>query len=60
MKRKVYITPHTNVVNIQCTSIIALSEGEQTDVPLHNPDDEVDAGNALVKQQNYNVWDDQW
>jgi len=59
MKRKEYIRPQTDVVNILQTSFIALSGGEQTETPVHNPDDEVDAGSALVKQ-HYNVWDEQW
>jgi hypothetical protein len=33
-----------------------MSGGEQTEKPVHDPDDEVDAGSALVKQIGWDDW----
>ena len=48
MEKKTYIIPQMDVMDIQlCCNVLILSEGEQTDVPVGNPDDEIDAGEAL-------------
>jgi len=56
MKQDKYIAPHAKIIDIQPTHIIAMSGGEQTEKPVHNPDDEVDAGSALVKQTGWDDW----
>ena len=44
MKKKEYIKPSFRVVKIATRRIMT---GSQFDTPVHNPDDEVDAGDAL-------------
>lgn len=56
MKQNKYIAPHAEVIDIQPEYIIAMSGGEQTEKPVHNPGDEVDAGSALVKQADWADW----
>ncbi|MCR5820124.1 MAG: hypothetical protein K6F94_04140 [Bacteroidaceae bacterium] len=60
MKRKEYIAPQLEVLQTLPTEIIA-SSGDQINISANDPDDEVDAGEALVRSNNsYSVWDDQW
>lgn len=44
MKKKEYIKPHLIVVKITAQRLLA---GSQFETPVHTPDDEVDAGDAL-------------
>ncbi len=52
MEKKTYRTPHAIVVEIEMESPLAES---QFDAPVHNPSDEVDAGDALSREDNY-LW----
>ena len=46
--------PQTNVVEIKTKGLLA---GSQFDIPVSNPNDEVDAGNALSRG-NHSIWDE--
>ncbi len=46
MEKKEYIKLHFNVVKITAHRIMA---GSQFDTPVNNPDEEVDAGEALSR-----------
>ncbi len=47
MKEK-YLNPQINSSEINLQQIIALSNGDQTDGKVNDPDEEVDAGDALI------------
>ena len=48
MEKKTYIIPQMDVMDIQlCCNVLFLSGGDQTGAPVGNPNDEVDAGDAL-------------
>ena len=44
MDKKEYIEPRLNTIRIEAHRLMA---GSQVDVPVNNPNDEVDAGDAL-------------
>lgn len=46
MEKKLYMVPQTNVVEIKRQRLLAES---QFNIPVNNPDDEVDAGEALSR-----------
>lgn len=54
MEKKLYMMPQTNVVEIKTKVLLA---GSQFDIPVSNPNDEVDAGNALSRG-NHSIWDE--
>ena len=47
MEKKQYITPQIEAVQLNVTTMLALSGGEQTDMGVF-PGSEKDAGNALA------------
>ncbi len=57
MNRKEYITPQLEVLQTLPTEIIA-SSGDQINAPVNDPDDEVDAGDALTKGGGN--WEFEW
>ncbi len=57
MNRKDYIAPKIKATKVLLTQILATSD-DQINVPANDPEEEVNAGEALVRP--YNVWDDEW
>lgn len=54
MRKRLYMMPQTDMVEINIQRLLA---GSQFDVPVNNPDDEVDAGEALSRG-NHSIWDE--
>lgn len=54
MRKRLYMMPQSNVAEIKIQRLLS---GSQFDVPVNNPDDEVDAGNALSRG-NHSIWDE--
>lgn len=54
MEKKLYMKPQTSVVEIEIQKLLT---GSQYDVPVNDPDDEVDAGEALSRRRE-SMWDD--
>ena len=49
--KKTYQAPIAEQTKIRLQRMVALSGGETTQGKVHNPDEEVDAGNALSKRR---------
>lgn len=47
--KKIYEQPQAEVINVEIGCIMNLVSGEQENVPVNNPNTEVDAGDALSK-----------
>lgn len=54
MRKRLYMMPQSNVAEIKIQRLLS---GSQFDVPVNNPDDEVDAGEALSRG-NLSIWDE--
>lgn len=54
--KKTYITPSTDVLNINAQLMIAASEPKVT---VDN-EGSVEASDVEVKRNDYNVWNDSW
>jgi hypothetical protein len=54
MEKKSYMMPQTSVVEIEIQELLA---GSQYDVPVNDPSDEVDAGEALSRRRD-SMWED--
>ena len=54
MEKKPYMVPQTDVVRIKIQGILTSS---QFDVPVNDPNDEVDAGEALSRS-HHSLWED--
>jgi len=55
MRKRLYMMPQTDMVEINIQRLLA---GSQFDVPVNNPDDEVDAGEALSRGNN-SLWEEE-
>lgn len=49
MKRKEYISPQMEVMKM-CVKCLIITSGEPIEEVIHTPDDEVDAGDALSRE----------
>lgn len=63
MKKRTYIIPTIDCVEIQSQPLMNFASGDSTGIKAHDPDDETDAGNALSRKTNAlnretNAWDD--
>ena len=54
MDKKEYIKPRLNTIRIVAHRLMA---GSQVDVPVNNPDDEVDAEDALSREYR-SIWEE--
>ena len=52
MEKKLYMMPQTNVVEIKTKGLLA---GSQFDIPVSNPNDEVD---DALSRGNHSIWDE--
>lgn len=55
MKKK-YLAPATKQITVKMLNMIALSGGETTQGTVHDPEDEVDAEEALSRR----LFEDDW
>lgn len=55
MEKKSYMMPQTSVVEIEIQKLLT---GSQYDVPVNDPSDEVDAGEALSRRRRSSMWDE--
>lgn len=57
MNKKVYIKPRTECFKVNLThQLMVLSDGKQKEIIVNDPNEEVDAGNALSRKGS--IWDD--
>ena len=54
MNKKEYIKPRLTVIKIAAHKLMT---GSQFDTPVNNPNDEVDAGEALSRS-HHSLWED--
>ena len=52
MKRKEYISPQMEVMKM-CVNCLTITSGEPIEEVIHTPDDEVDAGDALSRDFDF-------